>query len=211
MATSTITPPRKTNALDVFVSQEKVAKIWFLLFLAVLGVSIWDRQRLVDRLTTKPLFFAVDSAQTFYISSLADFESAKNVHDVITRMAAECLYNRNPKGSDAPERMRLLFFGKASDDAKAMIGKEEPLFTQENIHQKIELGPAVILQTSQDKVITSIKGQVIRTGVLNRVPYTDVFQAEINFKMVLNKDMRSNGRYPVVVYDFEPHLTKVAP
>ena len=106
--------------------------------------------------------------------------------------------------------MRLLFFGKASDDAKAMIGKEEPLFTQENIHQKIELGPAVILQTSQDKVITSIKGQVIRTGVLNRVPYTDVFQAEINFKMVLNKDMRSNGRYPVVVYDFEPHLTKVA-
>lgn len=199
----------KKNALDVFVSQNAVAKVWFALFLVVLGLSVWDRQRLVAALTQKPLFFAVDSAHTFYISSLTDFEQAKDVHDVVTRMAAECLYNRNPKGSDAAERMRLLFFAKAWDKGKALIAKEERLFLEENIHQKIELGPTLIVQTTQDQVVTSVTGQVIRTGVLNRVPYTDVFKAEINFRLVLNKDMRSNGRYPVVVYDFEPTLTKV--
>lgn len=199
----------KKNALDVFVSQHTVAKVWFFLFLAVLGLSVWDRQRLLGALSQKPLFFAVDSAHTFYVSNLTDFEQAKDVHDITTRMAAECLFNRNPKGSDVSERMRLLFFGKAWEKAKALIAKEERLFAEENIHEKIELGPTMIVQTTQDQVVTSVTGQVIRTGVLNRVPYIDVFKAEINFRLLLNKDMRSNGRYPVVVYDFEPRLTKI--
>lgn len=199
------------NALDVFVAKERIARFWFLAFVVVLGVSIWDRQRLVAKLTQKPLFFAVDGADTYYVSSLADFESARSVHDDITRMAAECLFNRNPKGSDYHERMRRLFTNEAFAQANKWLAKDAAFFKEQSVHQKIELGQVTILQTTQDTILTSVAGQVIRQGVFEKQPYTDVFQGEVLFKCVLNRDMRSNGRYPVVVVEFEPRLKKIGP
>jgi hypothetical protein len=84
---STAGNTQKSAKVELFISRERQARFWmFVSFAAVIGFA-WDRQNLVTKLASKPLFFAMD-AETFYVSRLGTFEEAKLFHAEASRMAA---------------------------------------------------------------------------------------------------------------------------
>ena len=172
-------------------------------FAAVIGFA-WDRQNLVTKLTSKPLFFAMD-AETFYVSRLGTFEEAKLFHAEASRMAAACLFDRNPVAPDYTERLKLLFGRDAYQEAEHLFGVDGQKFREQQIHQKIEIGKIDILKQSSDTVLTAVHGQIIQAGVFDGRQFSNSKAVTVYFQLGLNREMASNSRYPEFVMKFDIH------
>ncbi len=190
--------------MDLFISKERQARVWmFMTFLAVIGFA-WDRQNLVSKLTNKPLFFAMD-ANTFYVSRLGTFEEARLYHAEASRMAAECLFNRNPTALDYVDRTKLLFGRDSYQEANRVFSLDSQKFRDQQIHQKIEVGKVDILKPNSDTVLTAVHGQVIETGVFDGRQYSNSKPVVVYFQLGMNREMASNSRYPEFVIKFDIH------
>jgi len=172
-------------------------------FVAVVGFA-WDRQNLVNKLTSKPLFFAMDT-NTFYVSRLGTFEEAKLFHAEASRMAAACLFDRNPVQPDYMDRLKLLFGRDAYQDAERLFATDGQTFKEQQIHQKIEIGRIDILKQSETTVLTAAHGQIIQAGVFDGRPFSKSNPVTVYFQLGLNKEMASNSRYPEWVVKYDVH------
>lgn len=194
----------KSGKVDLFISKERQAKFWMLVaFTAVIGFA-WDRQQLVTKLTAKPLFFAMD-ANTFYVSRLGTFEEAKLFHAEASRMAAACLFDRNPVQPDYIDRLKLLFGRDAYQDAERLYSMDGGTFKDQQIHQKIEIGKIDILKQSDTTVLSAVHGQIIQSGVFEGRPFTKSNPVTVYFQLGLNNEMATNSRYPEWVVKFDVH------
>ena len=195
MSTATGSGRQKSAKVDLFISKERQARFWMLVaFLSVAGFA-WDRQTLVSKLTNKPLFFAMD-ANTFYVSRLGTFEEAKLFHAEASRMAASCLFDRNPVQPDYTDRLKLLFGREAYQDAERLYSLDGQTFKDQQIHQKIEIGKIDILKESADTVLTAVHGQIIQAGVFDGRAFTKSKPVTVYFQLGLNREMASTSRYP---------------
>jgi hypothetical protein len=192
------------SRVEVFVSKERQARLWMLVALLILAVSVWDRQSLVSKLNERPLFFAMD-ANTFYVSRLGTFEEAREFHAEASRMAAECLFSRNPNGPDFTARRKLLFGRNAYQESEHFFGLDSERFEQQQIHEKIEIAKVDILQPNSGTVLTAVRGQVIDAGVFDGRPFANSRPVTIYFQLALNKEMASNSRYPEFVVKYDIH------
>jgi hypothetical protein len=194
----------KSAKVDLFISKERQARVWMLVaFAAVIGFA-WERQSLVSKLTSKPLFFAMD-ANTFYVSRLGTFEEAKLFHAEASRMAAACLFDRNPVQADYTDRLKLLFGRDAYQDAERLFAVDGQTFKEQQIHQKIEIGKIDILKQSEQTVLTAAHGQIIQAGVFDGRAFSKSKQVTVYFQLGLNREMASNSRYPEWVIKFDMH------
>jgi hypothetical protein len=194
----------KSGKVDLFISKERQAKFWMLVaFTAVIGFA-WDRQNLVSKFTSKPLFFAMDS-NTFYVSRLGTFEEAKLFHAEASRMAVACLFDRNPVQPDYTDRLKLLLGHDAYQDAERLFAADGQTFKEQQIHQKIEIGRIDILKQSDTTVLTAVHGQIIQAGVFDGRPFSKSHPVTVYFQLGLNKEMASNSRYPEWVVKFDVH------
>jgi hypothetical protein len=201
---STASNTQKSAKVDLFISKERQARFWMLVaFAAVIGFA-WDRQNLVTRLTSKPLFFAMD-AETFYVSRLGTFEEAKLFHAEASRMASACLFDRNPAVPDYTERLKLLFGRDAYQEAEHLFGVDGQKFREQQIHQKIEVGKIDILKQSSDTVLTAVHGQIIQAGVFDGRQFSNSKAVTVYFQLGLNREMATNSRYPEFVMKFDIH------
>src|SRR5258708_145044 len=129
----------KGGGVGLFISKGRQTRVWrFGAFAGVMGVG-GDRQNLVTKLANNPLFFAMD-ANTFYVSRLGTFEEAKLFHAEASRMAASCLFDRNPVEPDYTDRLKLLFGRDAYQAAQHLFSADGQTFKEQQIHQKIEIG-----------------------------------------------------------------------
>jgi hypothetical protein len=194
----------KSAKVDLFISKERQARFWMLVaIVSVIGFA-WDRQQLVNKLTSKPLFFTMD-ANTFYVSRLGTFEEAKLFHAEASRMAAGCLFNRNPVQPDYVDRVKLLFGRDAYQDAERLFAADGQRFKEQQIHQKIEIGKIDILKQSDATVLTAVHGQIVQAGVFDGRPFTKSKPVTVYFQLGLNKEMATNSRYPEWVVKFDVH------
>ena len=201
---STASNTSKSAKVDLFISKERQARFWMLVaFGAVIGFA-WDRQNLVSKLTERPLFFAMD-ANTFYVSRVGTFEEAKLFHAEASRMAAACLFDRNPAGADYTDRLKLLFGRDAYQEAERVFGGDGQTFKEQQIHQKVEIGRIDILKQSEDTVLTAVHGQIIQAGVFDGRPFSNSKALTVYFQLGLNREMASNSRYPEFVMKFDIH------
>lgn len=201
---STTSDSSKRVKVDLFISKERQARFWMLVaFTAVIGFA-WDRQNLVTKLANKPLFFAMD-ANTFYVSRLGTFEEAKLFHAEASRMAASCLFDRNPSEPDYTDRLKLLFGRDAYQDAQHLFSADGQTFKEQQIHQKIEIGKIEMLKQSPDTVLTAVHGQIIQAGVFDGRAFSKSKPVTAYFQLGLNREMASNSRYPEFVMKFDIH------
>lgn len=200
----------KKSPVEIFVSKDRMATIWFVIAVMAMGFAFWYVRDMEVKVKAKPQFFVMDGANTYYIPASMDFEDAKEVHAAQTRLAMETVFNRNPGGSDNAERMERLFGNTALDYLEDEYDKEKGAFSEQNIHQKVEVGEIKVLKTMGTQVVSSAKGQIIRVGVFEDRQFTVVYEVTARFKFVLNKDMRRNGRFPTVCTKVEYELIKKA-
>lgn len=148
-------------------------------------------------------FVAMDSRDTFYLANLGSFETAQHVHAEIAKMAAETIFSRNPDGFDDPERLERLFNPATAATLNKDAVRDAEVFRAQQIHQKIETGQIRELEVDDNMALVSVQGQILRTGIFNQRVVNDAKKVTVFLRLHVNDDMAHNGRYPLVVTNYE--------
>ena len=177
--------------------------LWQALFvLALIGgygavqLTIYqERQRL--------RFAAMDSRDTFYLANLGTFETAQHIHAELAKMAAETIFSHNPDGFDNPERLERLFNPATTTELNKDAARDAEVFRQQQIHQKIETGQIREIEVDNNTALVSVEGQVLRSGMFNNRIVNDAKRVTVFLRLTVNGDMARNGRYPLVVTNYQ--------
>jgi hypothetical protein len=164
-------------------------------YLAVQLTIYQERQRL--------RFAAMDSRDTFYLANLGTFETAQHIHAELAKMAAETIFSRNPEGFDNPERLERLFNPATTTELNKDAARDAEVFRQQQIHQKIETGQIREIEVDNNTALVSVEGQVLRTGMFNNRIVNDAKRVTVFLRLTVNGEMARNGRYPLVVTNYQ--------
>tara|TARA_R110002049_G_scaffold264075_6_gene440198 strand:+ start:97 stop:714 length:618 start_codon:yes stop_codon:yes gene_type:complete len=189
------------SAIDIFVNKDRQAWFWLCLFLFSIAFFSFERSRIIRSLKTEQQFVVLDG-NTFYLPKSVDFESAKDVHVAQVALAMESLFDRNPNGVDNPKRLARLFDRQSHSKVLQLVQSESDQFQSKEIHQKVEIAGTDILETSEETVLASATGQLIRSGIFAGNQFTEVLDVRATFTFIHNKDILSNGAFPTVVVEF---------
>ena len=123
----------------------------------------------------------------------------KETFKYIAQNVAESFLNRNPNGLDKRLDFRQLYTGEAYKKAMNQIESETLPFDEYDIHQKAEIFPFNILQSSGERIFIQIPGQLLRNfrdrGVKKN--YTLTFQLDVELHR--NYNLKTNAKYPYAV------------
>ena len=179
--------------------------LWQALFvLAVIGGFV-SNHLTVTEMMGRIRFAAMDSRDTFYLGNLGSFETAQHIHEELAKMAAETIFSRNPDGFDYPERLERLFNPTTTAALNKDAARDADVFRAQQVHQKLETGQIRERAFDSNTALVSVEGQVLRTSVFNSRLVNDSRKVTIFLKLRLNEDMATNGRYPLVVTNYEEH------
>lgn len=148
-------------------------------------------------------FAAMDSRDTFYLANLGSFETAQHIHAELAKMAAETIFSRNPDGFDDPERLERLFNPVTAAGLNKEAARDSDVYRLQGIHQKIETGQIRELEVDDNTALVSVEGQILRTGVFNQRVTNETKKVTVFLRFRVNEDMALNGRYPLVVVNYE--------
>lgn len=180
--------------------------LWQALFVvAVIGGFVTNHLT-VTEMMGRIRFAAMDSRDTFYLGNLGSFETAQHIHEELAKMAAETIFSRNPDGFDYAERLERLFNPTTTAVLNKDAARDADVFRAQQVHQKLETGQIRERAFDSNTALVSVEGQVLRTSVFNSRVVNDSRKVTIFLKLRLNEDMATNGRYPLVVTNYEEHF-----
>lgn len=177
--------------------------LWQGLFAAAVVAGFVSHYITVAQMMQRMRFVAMDSRDTFYLSSIGSFESARQIHAELAKMAAEAIFSRNPEGFDDPERLERLFNPATTATLQSEASRDAEVFRSEQIHQKIETGEIRELEVDDNTALVSVQGQILRTAVFNQRLVNDSKKVTVFLRLRVNEDMARNGRYPLVVTNYQ--------
>jgi hypothetical protein len=148
-------------------------------------------------------FAAMDSRDTFYLANLGSFETAQHIHAELAKMAAETIFSRNPDGFDDPERLERLFNPVTAAELNKEAARDSEVYRLQGVHQKMETGQIRELEVDDNTALVSVEGQILRTGVFNQRVTNETKKVTVFLRFRVNEDMALNGRYPLVVVNYE--------
>lgn len=176
---------------------------WQVLFLLAVVAVLIDHQLTVATMIKPLRFVAMDSRDSFYLSNLGTFEQAKQVHVELSKLAAETIFSRSPEGFDDPERLERLFNPATTARLQKDAARDSDIFRAQQVHEKFEAGTVRELQVDSNTALVSVEGQVLRHSTFNGRPVDDTKSVTVFLKLAANEDMVRNGRYPLVVTNYD--------
>src|SRR6516225_7024322 len=189
----------------VLMLRKRLMTTWLwqgLFVLAVIGGYV-AVQLTIYRERERLRFVAMDSRDTFYLANLGTFETAQHIHAELAKMAAETIFSRSPDGFDDPERLERLFNPATTIELNKEAARDSEVFRQQQIHQKFESGQIREVEVDSNTALVSVEGQVLRTGKFNQRIINDAKKVTVFLRLTVNVDMAHNGRYPLVVTNYE--------
>ena len=177
--------------------------LWQALFVVAVVALLIDHQLTVAAMMKPLRFVAMDSRDTFYLSSLGNFEQAKQVHTELAKLAAETIFDRSPDGFDDPERLERLFNPATTARLNKEAERDADAFRAQAIHQKFETQTIRELRVDNNTALVSVEGQVLRHATFNGRIVDDTKPVTVFLKLAVNPDMVRNGRYPLVVVNYD--------
>ncbi|HEY2423925.1 MAG TPA: hypothetical protein VGH55_07460 [Chthoniobacterales bacterium] len=177
--------------------------LWQALFILALVGGFVSHHLTVTEMMGRIRFAAMDSRDTFYLANLGSFETAQHIHEELAKMAAETIFSRNPDGFDFPERLERLFNPTTTAALNKDAARDADVFRAQQVHQKLETGQIRERAFDRNSALVSVEGQLLRTSVFNSRVVNDSRKVTVFLKLRLNEDMATNGRYPLVVTNYE--------
>lgn len=177
--------------------------LWVGLFVAAVVWDFIDHQLTVRAMMQPIRFAAMDSRDTFYLSSAGSFDEAKHIHAEVAKLAAETIFNRSPDGYDDADRLRRLFNPATTKALENELEKDSDAFRNGQIHQKFESGIVRELRVDQATALVSVDGQVFRHTDFQGKVIDESKPVTVFLELRVNPDMAHNGRYPLVVTAYE--------
>jgi hypothetical protein len=171
----------------------------FLVAIIGFGALAW---RMASAFEQRSQVIVMDET-AFYLPRTLDFASAKALHEAQIYAAVETLFDRGPNGIDHEEKLKRLFDKRAYEEAIKGFQSDAAEFHTKDIHQKVEIEATRILQVSDDAVLASFEGQLIRSGIFDGKPFVQSLLVHGQFNFSRNPSIIANGAYPTVVRSFE--------
>jgi hypothetical protein len=148
-------------------------------------------------------FVAMDSRDTFYLTSAGSFEEARHLRLETAKLATETIFLRGPEGLNDTERLERLFNPETTSRLKADVARDAEVFRAQQMHQSCEMGQIKELSVDDNTALVSVETQVLRTGVFNQRLINDTKRCTVFLRLTVNNAMSVNGRYPLVVTNYE--------
>jgi hypothetical protein len=177
--------------------------VWMCLFVASVAWNCYDHIATVQTMMQPLRFAAMDSRDTFYLSSAGTFDTAQHIHAEVGKLAAETILNRNPDGYDDPDRLERLFNPATTASLKKAAAVDADTFKQQQIHQKFEAGVVKEKAVDSTSAIIAVEGQVVIHSEFEGRVLDQSKQVTVLLQLRANPDMAHNGRYPLVVTQYE--------
>jgi hypothetical protein len=192
----------------LLVLRDRLPWFWFFFTVTVLLLSAIDRYHLVSQFKQRDRVVIIDPAGTYYLSPLLQFSEAKELHVQQAELATMAFLERNPKDFDNPDLLKLLFLKPALGKAQDERIQESVEFRAKQLHQKAEIARIDILATRDNEVLTSVTGQIIRSGIFQDKAFTEAFPFTLRLRLIRNPNMALNGRFPTAVGDFKYEINR---
>ena len=198
---ATTPPPR--NLVTRFKDRRLLSILCgVLLFTNILGPM------LVASIMRKPqLVIMADEGGNMIIAPGMDFKAASKLHQTSGVLAAQSLLNCSPAGFDSPEMVANLYMRGGRKKADQYIAETRPDFERKSMHQKVEVSHVSVTSVTSRADIEvyyiEVHGQVIRDGTIGGRFVREVDELKMTFEMWRNPRLTENGRYPLVVNDFQ--------
>lgn len=144
-----------------------------------------------------------DDAGNIVHARLRRYDDAAGLYRVCAKEAAYALFMRNPNGSDDPDIIPLIFNGDAQKKLQTFIANEAPDFNRYQFHQKAELDTWQFQKTGDGTVRATTRVQLTRTGIAKERARNEVRTAQLTLHMFRNRDIATNKKYPLAVWDFD--------
>jgi len=139
----------------------------------------------------------------YCIGRLEDFNESTKLHIDQTEIAALFLFQRSPNGLEYKDRIKRLFATSAYNKALKMVADEMNEFQTKSLHQKLTIFEVTHLPVRGNAVLTSLKGELIRTGSFEGKSFTEVLELELKMQFVRNPNMVEHNSYPSIVTAFD--------
>ena len=65
-----------------------------------------------------------------------------------------------------------------------------------------------MLFRSENEVLTTVTGQLIRSGIFQEKVFTEAFNFKLSLRLIRNPNMALNGRFPTAVGDFKYEINR---
>jgi len=185
--------------------RRRVATLWLwqaLFVLAIIGGFV-SHHFTVQEMMARMRFVAMDSRDTWYLTSGAGFETAQHLHAEAAKLAVNAIFSRNPDGYDQNEVIERLFNPATAAQLAKDAARDADVFRVQQIHSKCEVGQIRELEVDNNTALVSVEAQVLRTGVFNNRVTNDAKKVTVFLRLAVNNDIARNGRFPMVVTNME--------
>ena len=191
------------NPVKLFSNNLLAARFWFGISFVLMLISVIQPIVLINIARTREKVIVMDEAGVFHTAPVKGIEESGKLHGYISTLAADAFLNRSPVGSDNNELLKQLYIEPAYSHALKIIEGESGEFRKKNIHQKAEISEINTIQTDSDKIISQVKGQIVRTGVFSGQTFSESYLFEIVLTLVRNPNLSTNGRLPLAVWNLK--------
>lgn len=200
-------PPKPLPS--IFISKEAVATFWFVVAAGAFIVGGVYAERLVANSGRSPQFVGIGTPGSVARpipetrTTLAP-AAALELRESQTRLLMESIFNKSGRGLDAPERCEKLMSKEAWDYVNQhLIEPQKEAFAEGKIHQKVSIQELKVTYRADSPVAdVEVVGQLIRTGILDREIFNQVWSLRANVVWSYNPCLRDCGRYPLLCTSF---------
>lgn len=196
------------NPVKLFSNNLLAARFWFAVSFVLMLISVIQPIVIFNISRTREKVIVMDEAGVFHTAPVKGLEESGKLHGYISALAADAFLNRSPAGSDNNELLKQLYIDPAYSHALKIIDGESSEFRRRNIHQKAEISEINTIQTDSDKIISQVKGQIVRTGVFSGQTFSESYLFEIVLTLVRNPNLSTNGRLPLAVWNLKYKAVK---
>lgn len=148
-------------------------------------------------------FVVLDPAGNWTLAPGTTFAAAAELHVQQALLAANALLLRNPENFDQPEVIEALFGPRALAQALQLKNHEAAEFRERRLQQKPQVARINAIETRDDRAQIEVTGQLFRTGLYRKTPFTEVIPFRLRLSFRPNPDLLRNRRQPTVVTEFE--------
>lgn len=148
-------------------------------------------------------FVVLDPAGNWTLAPGNTFAAATELHVQQALLAANALLLRNPDSFDQPEVIEAMFGRYAIAQAMQLKNTEGREFHERQLQQKPQVARINAIETRDDRAQIEVTGQLLRTGLYRRTPFTEVLPFKLRLTFRPNPDLLRNRRQPTLVTEFE--------
>lgn len=190
---------KKAGLVDAMVAKDRVTVFWFMFACIVAAGCAYYVMIVSETLKYRPPFVIMDGAGVFYSAPGVNFADAEPMHEALTELAVESMFDRGPNGLNQGSRLLKLCTRDGLTEIQKVIQTEEGFFRSQDIEQTFEIDEIKVLGAVGIAAGTQAKGRIYRRGQFGG-DLEEVSEFVVQFKWVMNPDVRRTAAFPARIF-----------